>query len=137
MGGTSMTTFTWDYGSTAAGLHFTIVYDDSTSQFTVTSLTGSFDLNALWFSDGGTTSDGFKLPKSDGNLNMNGTNTVWDDGTSSTHTIVWDTYAKLSSTGLGSAGVDKVSFISSGETHTFSLSDFVGLTSFDPTHFDT
>jgi hypothetical protein len=131
-----MTTYTWEYGSLDAGLEFTITYDDTTSEFTVTSLTGSFDLNALWFSDGNTTSDGYTLAKSDSSLNMNGPDTVWDDGTSSLQTIVWDDYGKLSSTGLGSAGENKDSFISSGETHTFSLSDF-GLTAFDPTIYDT
>ena len=67
---------------------------------------------------------------------MNGSDTVWDDGTSSAQTIVWDNYGKLSNTGLGSEGVNKTSFISDGETQTFDLSDF-GLTSFDPTTFDT
>ena len=131
-----MTTYTWEYGDAAAGLQFTIAFDDSTDTFTVTSLAGSFDLNALWFSDGNTTSDGYTLIKSDNSLNMNGSDTVWDDGTSSAQTIVWDTYGKLSSTGLGSEGVNKTSFISDGETQTFDLSDFE-LTSFDPTTFDT
>jgi len=53
------------------GLHFTIEFDDSTDQFTVKSLTGSFDLNALWLSDGSATSDGYTLAKSDNSLNMN------------------------------------------------------------------
>ena len=131
-----MATYTWDYGSAASGLHFTIVYDDTTSEFTVTSHTGSFDLNALWISDGNTTSDGYTLVKSDNSLNMNGANTVWEDGTSSSENIVWDTYAKLSTPGLGSAGTNKTSFISNGETHTFTLADF-GLTTFDPTDYGT
>jgi hypothetical protein len=54
-----MTTYTWEYGSVESGLQFTIVFDDETDQFTVKSLTGSFDLNALWLSDGNTTSDGY------------------------------------------------------------------------------
>jgi hypothetical protein len=93
-----MTTFTWDYGSAAAGLDFTIVFDDSNDTFTVTSQTGSFDLNALWVSDGNTTSDGYTLAKSDSSLSMNGSDTVWDNGTSSLQKIVWDDYGKLSST---------------------------------------
>ena len=131
-----MATYTWHFGSATAGLQFTILYDDATSEFTVTSLLGSFDLNALWFSDGNTTSDGYVLVKSDNNLNMNGANTVWDDGTSSAQLIVWDDYSKLSSPGLGSEGTNKISFINDGETQTFTLSDF-GLTTFDPTNFDT
>ena len=94
-----MATYTWEYGSAAAGLQFTITYDDAAEEFTVTSQTGSFDLNALWFSDGNTTSDGYVLVRSDNSLNMNGPNTVWDDGTSSAQTIVWDDYGKLSSPG--------------------------------------
>jgi WD40-like Beta Propeller Repeat len=67
---------------------------------------------------------------------MNGDNTIWADGTSTLEPIVWDDYAKLSSPGLGVEGTNKTSFIGSGETQTFDLSDF-GLTSFDPTTFDT
>ena len=126
-----MTTYTWEYGSAASGLQFTIVYDDTTNEFTVESLVGSFDLNALWFSDGSTTSDGYVLAKSDNNLNMNGDNTIWGDGTSSAETIVWDDYAKLSSP--GSVSGDKITFISAGETQTFTLADFT----FDPTAYGT
>lgn len=115
-----MFTYTWSYGAENSGLHFTIAYDTSTHEFTVTSLQGSFDLNALWFSDGNTTSDGFTLVKSENSLNMNGSNTVWEgDGTSSTEKITWDDYQKLSSTGLGSEGTSKETFISDGESTTF------------------
>jgi Tol biopolymer transport system component len=121
-----MTTYTWDYGSAAAGLQFTVQYDDSNQEFTVTSLVGSFDLNALWFSDGNTTSDGYRLAKSQNSLNMNGTDTVWDDGTSTQQKIVWDTFGALS---------NPDHLISAGETRSFSLSE-LGLTTFDPTHYD-
>src|SRR6476620_170393 len=131
-----MTTYTWEYGSVESGLQFTIVFDDETDQFTVKSLTGSFDLNALWLSDVSATSDGYTLVKFDNNLNMNGDNTIWADGTSTLEPIVWDDYAKLSSPGLGVEGTNKTRFIGSGETQTFDLSVFV-LTSFDPTTFDT
>src|SRR5262245_35778086 len=122
-----MTTYTWEYGSAASGLQFTIAYDNTTSEFTVTSLVGSFDLNALWISDGNT-SGGVTLAKPDKELNMNGANTVWDDGATTTQTFVWDDYGKLSSPGLGPDGVNKNSFIttSDGEV-TFALSNFVGL----------
>src|SRR5262245_1468059 len=131
-----MTTYTWEYGSTAAGLQFTIEYDSTAQEFTVTSLLGSFDLNALWFSDDGPTSNGYTLQKPDKDLNMNGPNTVWDGGSSSTQTIVWDGFGKLSSAGLGNQGQDKASFISSGETATFTLDDF-HLSTFDPETYDT
>ena len=66
---------------------------------------------------------------------MNGSNTVWDDGTSSLQTIVWDDYAKLSNPG-GANVEGKIGFISEDETQTFTLAA-LGLTSFDPTTFDT
>ncbi len=130
-----MTIYTWEYGSAGAGLQFTIAYDNATSEFRVTSLTGSFDLNALWFSDGNTASDGYVLVKSDNSLNMNGPNTVWEDGISSSQTIVWDTFAKLSKTG-GANVEGKIGFISQGETQTFTLAA-LGLTTFDPDTYST
>lgn len=127
-----MATYTWEYGAAGTGLHFTITYSDADGTFTVTSQEGSFDLNALWLSDGDLTSDGYALSKGDNSLNMNGANEVWaDDGTSSMEKITWDDYAKLSSLGLGQEGESKASFIGDGETAVFSLADF-GLDSFDP-----
>ena len=76
------------------------------------------------------------MPKADKDLNMNGPATVWDNGTSSTQTIVWDGFGKLSSAGLGNQGQTKASFISAGETATFTLADF-HLSSFDPANYDT
>jgi len=132
-----MTTYTWDFGSADAGLKFIVEWDDLSQEFTVTSLLGSFDLNALWFSNGDATIDGnTTLVKSDNSLNMKGDNIVWDGTNAITEAIVWDDYAKLSNTGLGSDGTDKVSFISDGETQTFTLAD-LGLTEFDPTIYDT
>src|SRR5262249_47983524 len=131
-----MTTYTWNYGSSAAGLQFNIEYDSSAQEFTVTSLRGSFDLNALWFSNDDQTANPYTVPKADKDLNMNGPATVWDNGTSSTQTIVWDGFGKLSSAGLGNQGENKASFISSGETATFTLADF-HLSTFDPATYDT
>ncbi|MGQ0523738.1 MAG: Ig-like domain-containing protein [Betaproteobacteria bacterium] len=119
------TTYTWEFGAAGSGLHFSITYDTELNTFTVTSSEGSFDLNALWFSDGGT-SDGYTLTKSDSSLNMNGSNTVWDDGTATSEKIAWDDYLKLSSTGLGSLGTEKNTFISDGETKTFTSAEFLG-----------
>lgn len=130
-----MASYTWEFGAEGSGVHFTIVYDNG--EFVVTSLEGSFDLNALWFSDGDGASEGYSLVKSDNSLNMNGSNTVWDDeGNATSEKIVWDDYARLSSTGLGSEGEDKHSFIGDGETKTFSLADF-GLADFDPDTYGT
>jgi hypothetical protein len=129
-----MTTYTWEYGSLDAGLQFTITYDDTTEAFTVTGLSGSFDLNALWFSDDDADSDGYVLLKSQNNLNMNGENVVWEDGISSEEKIVWDTYVPLSSP--GSVSDNKLSFITAGESQTFTLAD-LGLTAFDPDTYST
>lgn len=94
-----MTTYNWEFGSLDAVVHFTVTYDSATKSFTVFCDKGSFDLGALWFSDGDTTKDFgtalTTLTKSDNSLNMNGTSTVWaDDGSATQEKIVWDDYAK-------------------------------------------
>ena len=84
--------YQWDFGSVESGLQFKVVFDGT--NFTVTCISGYMDLNALWFSDGDKTVEGtVTLDKSDSSLNLNGTGITWDD------------YYKVSSTGLGSAGV--------------------------------
>jgi hypothetical protein len=107
-----MATYTWEFGAEGSGLHFTIVYDIATQKFTVTSLEGKFDLNALWWDNG--TNDGSSptLSKADNALNMNGSGAT-----------DWDGYAKLSNTGLGPAGENKTTFVEEGETWTFTLAD--------------
>ena len=120
-----MTTYVWNFGSDATGLKFSVSFDGS--QFTVTVETGYLNVNALWFSDGNSSSDGFTLPKTDSSLNMNGSNTVWaydEDGNpvTTSEKTVWDEYLKISSTGLTSTPPD--SYIVAGTTHdsfTFSL----------------
>jgi hypothetical protein len=107
-----MATYTWEYGATGTGLHFTIAYDTVAQTFTVSSLEGKFDLNALWWNDGIDDGSGVTLSKADNSLNMNGTNEDWDG------------MAKLSTAGLGTDGETKDSFISGGETAVFSLADF-------------
>ncbi|MFV3304436.1 VCBS domain-containing protein [Pseudomonas sp. NY15181] len=100
--------YQWDFGSAASGLQFKVVFDGTS--FTVTCTSGYLDLNALWFSDGDKLVEGVvTLAKSDNSLNMNGTGITWDD------------YYKVSSTGLGSAGVNKASFLTAGESMSFSL----------------
>lgn len=128
-----MATYTWEFGAAGSGLHFNVVYDDGTKKFTITSSEGSFDPNALWFSDGDGESDGFTLAKSDNSLNMNGSNTVWDDdGNATSEKIVWDDYQKLSSTGLGPDGTDKATFVSVGGSITFDAPE-----GYDPEAFGT
>ncbi|MDD2842294.1 MAG: hypothetical protein PHD18_07825, partial [Tolumonas sp.] len=91
-----MTTYNWEFGSLDAAVHFTISYDSAIGSFIVFCDKGSFNLGALWFSDGDSTKDFTTLlAKSDNSLNMNGTSTVWsDDGTTTQEKIVWDDYAK-------------------------------------------
>lgn len=115
-----MATYTWEYGAAGTGLQFTIVFDTGTNQFTVTSHEGSFDLNALWWGDDEADGSAPALSKADNSLNMNGGNTVWDDdGNATSEKIDWDGYQKLSNPGLGTAGEDKASFISTGEEYSF------------------
>jgi Ca2+-binding RTX toxin-like protein len=133
-----MAKYEWKFGAEGSGLYFTITFDDVAGTFSVTSLEGSFDLNALWFSDGDTSSDGFTLSKADNSLNMNGSNTVWaDDGTSSTEKVAWDDYIKLSNPGLGSEGEEKGTFISAGDPGptVFNLAD-LNLSNFTLANFD-
>ena len=102
--------YQWDFGSVESGLQFNIVFDGSS--FTVTCTSGYLDLNALWFSDGDKTVEGsVTLVKSDNSLNLNGTGITWDD------------YYKVSSTGLGADGTEKVSYLTVGETMTFAVGE--------------
>lgn len=124
-----MATYTWEYGSSEEGLWFTVVYDDITGQFTVNVIEGSMDLNALWFSDGDGSSDGYTLVKSDNSLNMNGTTEVWaDDGTSDGEKITWDDYQKTSSTGVDDDGY----YLTAGDSISFAAD-----VNFDPEIFTT
>lgn len=105
-----MSSYTWDFGAKGSGLAFSLSFDSAANTFTVKSSEGSFDLNALWFSDGDATKDGqWSLGKGQSALNMNGTSTVWDD------------VAVLSNPGLGKEGHAKSTFVSQGEEMTLSL----------------
>jgi hypothetical protein len=105
------TTTIYDYGSEAAGLHFTITatFDGANTTFKVDVLTGHLDLNALYWSDGDTVDDdvpntdliNFTGAKNEASLNMQGNNVVWDnDGNPVTKTELWDGGIKLSLPGL-------------------------------------
>ncbi|MFN3547991.1 MAG: hypothetical protein ACK4U0_10920 [Mesorhizobium sp.] len=121
-----MATYTWEYGAAGTGLHFTIVYDIDAGTFTVNSLEGKFDLNALWWDDGENDGAGVKLSKSDNALNMNGSDS--DD---------WDGMMKLSNAGLGKEGENKTTFVSEGESWTFNAADFGFTGDFDPANGGT
>jgi Ca2+-binding RTX toxin-like protein len=83
---------------------------DGTTQINITSVTGKGDLNAIWWSDGDALAEGnTTLTKADNSLNMNGTG------------MVWDGYAKLSNPGLGPAGENKDTFLSQGETLSYTI----------------
>ena len=119
-----MASYTWDFGSDAENLKFTVVYDSVTKEFTVTVLTGSLNVNALYWGDGDAesgegTMSGFDAKK-DSSLNMNGTGEVWDGG------------LKISNAGLGKTPPD--SYISADSAHN-SFSIDAG--SFDPAKFGT
>lgn len=130
-----MTTYVWNFGSEAIGLQFSIQYNQVSNTFTVHCDKGYLDLNAIWLASDSVTGT-YSLSKSESSLNMNGVNTVWDDGTSSSSKIVWDDFIALSSTGLGSEGTAKSTFISEGDTACFSGS-YYGFDAFDPATFTT
>jgi VCBS repeat-containing protein len=97
-----------------SGVAITITVDTVAETLTVRSDEGSFDLNALWLSDGDSSKDGsWTLTKSDNSLNLNGTGILWDD------------LLKLSSTGLGSEGTDKDTYVTPGEELVFSFDQLV------------
>jgi hypothetical protein len=114
-----MTVFSWEYGSSEAGLRFTVDYDDQAKTFTVNVLEGHMDMNALWFSDGDRLTEGnTNLSKSDNSLNMNGTTQVWEDGSPVDEKITWDLYQKTSSTGISNDGF----YLTEGQSRTFDAS---------------
>jgi hypothetical protein len=89
------TSFEWILGSQVEGFIVRVVLDTSTNTFTLTSLLGSGDINALWFDNegGGMTGPSTQLASRDNSLNMNGSG------------VTWDSMLKLSSAGLGQASV--------------------------------
>ena len=84
---------------------------DGTVDFTVTSLLGSADINALYWNDGDANGGegilfGFTGAKSESSLNMNGSGEAWDGG------------VKLSSAGIGPLGEAKPTYLQEGESYT-------------------
>lgn len=92
------------------GLTFTFrVYQlpDGSFEGKITVFEGSADFNAIYFGDGTDDGDSASLG---GALNMNGgSDTDWDQA------------VQLSRPGLGSAGTDKPTYLSEGESFTFPL----------------
>jgi hypothetical protein len=129
-----MTTRIYEFGSAAAGLHFTITATENLitglTDFTVDCLSGSFDLNAVYWGDGDKTDDDLPGADMQGNwtgkpsensLNMNGDNIEYDDnGVATAKKVVYDGGYKVSDTGLGPQGIAKPSFLTAGEHYTFS-----------------
>lgn len=80
-----------------------------TTTFEVKCLSGSADVNALYWNDGDATAGEGSLigfgAKSDNSLNMNGTAEAWDGG------------VKLSSAGIGKEGAAKATYLQTGESY--------------------
>lgn len=84
---------------------------DGTTKFIVSCISGAADINALYWNDGVADGNNFDLgTKKDNSLNMNGTGEDWDGG------------VKVSSTGLGSEGTAKPSYLTTGETYVLNVS---------------
>jgi hypothetical protein len=77
------------------------------TSFTVKCLEGYADINALYWTNGVVDGNQFDLStKKDNSLSMNGTGEDWDGG------------VILSSTGLGSDGLEKPTYLTAGESYT-------------------
>ncbi len=100
------------------GLSFTvkILQNQSNNYFAEFNVTqGHMDVNALWFSNNDNNIDGdTTLSPGDSSLNMNGAQL-------NDEFVVWDSYIKLSSPGLGPDGTNKETYLDSGETKIFEL----------------
>lgn len=112
-----MTTYNWKFETTDGLIHADIWYDTETKQFTIASIKGSFDLNALWVSDGDKTAGegGITLSKNEKSIAMSGIKMTWDD------------VGILSMPGKPTDVQGKPSYIAEGDMKTFDLSDFQGL----------
>lgn len=108
------------------GLSFQVnVYQLPSGKFeaSITVLEGHADFNAIYFGDAVDDGSSFAFGGKDQNLNMNGRDLDHDG-----NVVDWDGGMKLSSPGLGKAGLSKVTYLTSGETMTVSLP---GITSLD------
>jgi uncharacterized repeat protein (TIGR01451 family) len=119
----------YKFGSPGSGLEFEIdAIPDGLggTTFTVHVITGSLNLNALYWGDGDSTAGesfkkGFTGANSENSLNMNGANVVWDDnGNSTGKQITYDGGVKLSDAGLGHG---TATFLEAGETYSFTVAN--------------
>jgi Bacterial Ig domain len=119
----------YEYGNDATGLHFTITATDNGSggtHFIVQVISGSLDLNAIYWSDNDAFVEGsllnFTGAKSEANLKLTGDNLVWaDDQSSSIGSYIWDGGIKLSDAGL--AGSGKATYITQGNDYSFDVAE--------------
>lgn len=113
----------FSFGAEGSGLYFTIVITvlNGVATAEVKMIEGTMDLNALYWSDGDETAGEGSMAgftKKDSALNMNGA-----EGSAQ----AWDGGQKLSNAGLGSAGTEKSTFLSTGDTKTFTLSNLTDI----------
>lgn len=118
----SVTSKVFNYQSD--GLSYSInlfTAEDGTIQATITVTEGHADFNAVYWGDDEFSGASESL---NGPLNMNGAEgSTYDD-----QAVQWDEAQKLSSPGLGKLGADKPSYLTTGESYTFTLD---GATSLD------
>lgn len=121
-----MAIYTWEFNSKDGRVQASLWYDTVAKKFTVASVKGSFDLNALWVSDGDKIpgEGGILLRLGEAGLAMIGTKITWDDvGILSLPSMVPDIQRKDS-------------YIAEGDTKTFDLARFRGLDSWFKTITD-
>jgi hypothetical protein len=120
----------YKYGNNAAGLEFDIETQadgNGGTDFMVHVITGSLNLNAIYWSDGdGTSNESFKVgftgAPGENALNMNGANVEWkDDGTFSSSQQAYDGGIKLSSAGLGNP--PPATYLHAGDDYQFNVAN--------------
>jgi Cadherin domain len=111
----------WTFGTQGSGNYFTISFNGTA--LTVNMIEGSMDVNALWFSDRDSRREGsYSVSRGDSALKMP------ERIGGREYEICWDDTVKLSSTGLGTAGVNKATFLTAGESYTLSPQQMAQLT---------
>jgi hypothetical protein len=95
------------------GLSYTVtLYEENGAYFAdITVTEGAMDVNAIYFGDDDFSGESEMLA---GPLNMNGARLYGED-------VQWDAAARLSDPGLGTAGTEKETYLSSGDTLTVEL----------------
>jgi hypothetical protein len=103
---------TFDYVYSGLTLQINAIdMGDGTVRFEIVCVSGSADINALYWSDGVADGNNFDLgTKKDNSLNMNGSGEDWDGG------------VKLSSAGIGPEGDAKPTYLQTGESYVMDAS---------------